>query len=163
VLDAQFEQIECRVDHDLHGQPRLGGTVGDTKCCLMKDNVGRLHQCRHELAIADIAMDHTHGTARGGASKIFRSSPHHVIERNDFDAAFVAQQVDDMRADKAGPSGDQNAPTFQISQDALLLLGLGKQTCICFDRDALGSLDKYRLQLGHDLCRLVQPQFRIDR
>ena len=82
------------------------------------------------------------------------------------DAAFVAQQVDDMRADKARPTRDQNAPTLKISQDALLLLGLGKQTCMtcCFDRDALGSLDKYRLlQLSHDLCHLVRPQFRIDR
>jgi hypothetical protein len=56
----------------------------------MKDNVGRLHQCRHELAIADISMDQAYWTARNGTPKIFRPPPYHVVERNDFDAAFVA-------------------------------------------------------------------------
>ena len=77
----------------------------------------------HELAVADIAVDQAHGPPRHGAPKIFRPPPHHIIERNDFDAALVAQQVDDMRADKARPTRDQNAPTLKISQDALLLFG----------------------------------------
>ena len=65
--------------------------MGDTKRSLMKDNVGRLHQCGHELlAVADIAMDQAHGTTSESALKIFRPTPHYVIERNDFDAAFVA-------------------------------------------------------------------------
>ena len=71
-----------------------------------------------------------------------------------------------MRADKAGPTRHQNAPTLEISQDTLLLLGLGKQTCMtcCFDRDALSSLDNFRLlQLSDNLCHLVRLQFRINR
>ncbi|MEH2540870.1 MULTISPECIES: hypothetical protein [unclassified Bradyrhizobium] len=77
-------------------------------------------------------MNQTHGPARDGPPEVFRPPSHHVIERNDFGAAFVAQQVDDMRTDKAGSARNQNAPTLQISQDALLLFGLGKQTCMTF-------------------------------
>ncbi len=54
--------------------------------------------------------------------EIFRPSSDHVVERDDFDATLVAQEVDDMRADEAGAAGDQNSFSLQISQDTLLLL-----------------------------------------
>ena len=43
-LTQSSSRSNVAVDHDLHGQARLGSAVGYAKCCLMKDNVGRLHQ-----------------------------------------------------------------------------------------------------------------------
>ena len=71
VLDAQFEQIEGRVHHDFHGQARLGGAMGDAQCSLMKDDIGSLHQRRHQLAVADIALDQANGPARHAHAEDF--------------------------------------------------------------------------------------------
>ena len=70
----------------------------------------------HQLAVADIALDQPDRPARHAPLEVFRPAAHHVVERDDLDAALVAQQVDDMRADKAGAAGDQNALSLQISQ-----------------------------------------------
>ena len=52
--------------------------------------------------------------------EVFGPSADHVVEGNDFDTALVAQQIDDVGADKSSSASHQNALPLQMSQHTLL-------------------------------------------
>ena len=129
--------------------------MGDPQRRLVKDDIGVLHERCHQLAVADIALDHANRPAAHRPLEIFRPSPDHVVERDDLGAALVAQQIDDMRADKSGPASDQNSFSLQISQDTLLFSLLSRPKT---PLDASRSLRRaYAASTNSDLFQLARP------
>src|SRR5689334_10340389 len=101
----------------------------DAECRLVEDDIGRLHQCFHQLAIAYVAVNQSHRPAPERATKILRPASDHVVDSNNFNAAFVAEQINDVGSDEACAAGDQNALSLELNQDALLLQDLVTKPC----------------------------------
>ena len=97
MLDAKLEQVESRLHHHRHGEPRLGSAMGDPQCCLMENDIGRLHQRGHQICVANISVDQPHGATDHGLLEIFRPAPHQIVERHDlriFAPGFAVCDVD---------------------------------------------------------------------
>jgi hypothetical protein len=109
VLDAKLQQVERRLHHHFHGKAGLRGAVGYAQSGLMKDDVGGFHESGHQPVVSDIALHQVNGTAPEHVLEVFRPAPDHVVQGYDLAATFVAKQIHDVRADKPGAAGHQNA------------------------------------------------------
>ena len=66
-----------------------------------------------ERGIADVALDDPNRAARPAPRQVLPTAPDEVVEDDDLRRAGIHQQVDDVRADRAGPSGHKGALTAQ--------------------------------------------------
>ena len=113
-FDAELQQVEGGVDHDLHGQARVLGALGDAQGRHVKDQVRVADQLLHEAAVADIGLDQTDPSRGHGRGEVLGAAALHVVDGDDFGAAFLHQEVDDVRADESRTAGDQDPFAFEI-------------------------------------------------
>ena len=97
--------------------------------------------------------------------EVFRPSADHVVERNDFDTALVAQQIDDVGADESGAAGHQNALPLQMSQrhsPIRLLTGKTSLSKIRYRPTQASARTAFSSSVTTS-AHLLRPKFGIDR
>ena len=114
VLDAELQQVEGGVGHDLHGQSRVLGALGDAQGRHVEDQVRVADQLLHEGAVADVGLDQADLGGGHGVGQVLRAAALHVVDGDDLGAAFLDQEVDDVGADESGAAGDQDPFAFEI-------------------------------------------------
>ena len=82
--------------------------MGDAQRRLVVDIVHAIRQLAHKLAVADVALDQACSAASHRRLQVLALPAHEVIERDDLCRTRVQQRVDDVRADEAGATGDQD-------------------------------------------------------
>jgi hypothetical protein len=87
---------------------------------LVEDNIIGFHQRGHQIAVANVATQQANGTTGSRVYQVLWPATGHIVESYDLRAAFIAKQINDMRAYKSCSAGYQNAFAFEISQEALL-------------------------------------------
>src|SRR5882672_9584310 len=163
-MNAELEQIESRLHHDLNRQTWLGRTMGYSQRRLVKDYVGCLRERRQQVAVADIAMYQTNRSSRRRALQVFGPSANHVVQGNDFDTALVAQQIDDVGADESSSASHQNALSLQMSQHTLLFTCSTGETSLSKPGiERCGFSENGLFQLLDHFANLLLPKLGVDR
>jgi hypothetical protein len=107
MLDASFEEVERAHHVHFERQARLVLALPEPRCSLVEYVVATLHRCLQCLAITQVRLNELDLAPCPRLFEVLGLASHQAVVDEDM-RALGDEQIDDVRADQAGPAGHQN-------------------------------------------------------